>query len=310
MIPEQFTFKYLKARVSIAAVLQDKGINTAFTKRADQLFGPCPVHGGDNPNAFVINLSKNIWHCFTQCNAGGDVVKLVRRLDSKTYRQTALYLASLANIPKASSLVHQTHMKKTFRPFTKSLTLNASTPWLAKKGITSLTAKRFEAGAYDAPGFLNGCIGVRLHDLQGHPIGYAGRRLHPKQVQLYGKWKLPPALPKSALLYNFHRVSPYTHKALITVEGPWAVMRLAQLNIPAVALLGIHLSPTQRDLLRTLQRVILMLDGDCAGRRATIRIRNALEPNTKVHTINLPLDHDPDDLTDDQLSSITKHLFL
>ena len=310
MIPEQFTFKYLKARVSIAAVLQDKGINTAFTKRADQLFGPCPVHGGDNPNAFVINLSKNIWHCFTQCNAGGDVVKLVRRLDSKTYRQTALYLASLANIPKASSLVHQTHMKKTFRPFTKSLTLNASTPWLAKKGITSLTAKRFEAGAYDAPGFLNGCIGVRLHDLQGHPIGYAGRRLHPKQVQLYGKWKLPPALPKSALLYNFHRVSPYTHKALVTVEGPWAVMRLAQLNIPAVALLGIHLSPTQRDLLQTRQRVILMLDGDGAGRRATTRIQNALEPDTKVHTIQLPLDHDPDDLTDDQLTSITQDLFL
>ena len=173
-----------------------------------------------------------------------------------------------------------------------------------------MTAKRFEAGAYDAPGFLNGCIGVRLHDLQGHPIGYAGRRLHPKQVQLYGKWKLPPALPKSALLYNFHRLSSYTHKALVIVEGPWAVMRLAQLNIPAVALLGIHLSPTQRDLLRTLQRVILMLDGDCAGRRATTRIRNALEPNTKVHTITLPLDHDPDDLTDDQLSSITKHLFL
>ena len=86
MIPEHFTFKYLKARVSIAAVLQDKGLNTAFRKRADQLVGPCPVHGGDNPNAFVISLSKNIWHCFTQCNAGGDVVELVRRLDSKTYR--------------------------------------------------------------------------------------------------------------------------------------------------------------------------------------------------------------------------------
>jgi DNA primase len=310
MIPEHFTFKYLKARVSIAAVLHDKGLKTTFRKRADQLFGPCPVHGGDNPNAFVISLSKNIWHCFTQCNAGGDIVALVQRLDNKTYRQTAAYLASLANTPKASSLVHLIHMTKAFRPFTKSLTLNPSTPWLAKKGITPLTAKRFEAGAYDAPGFLNGCIGVRLHDLQGHPIGYAGRRLDPKQVKLYGKWKLPPALPKSALFYNFHRVSSYTHKSLVIVEGPWAVMRLAQLNIPAVALLGIHLSTTQRDLLPTLQRVILMLDGDCAGRRATTRIQNALESNTKVHTITLPLDHDPDDLTDDQLSSITEHLFL
>ncbi|MGB9437772.1 MAG: toprim domain-containing protein [Desulfobacterales bacterium] len=310
MIPEHFTFKYLKARVSIAAVLQDKGLISAFRKRGHQLVGPCPVHGGDNPNAFVISLYKNIWHCFTQCNAGGDVVALVRLLDSKTYRQSAAYLASLANTPKASSMLHQTHMTKAFRPFTKSLTLNASTPWLKKKGIALLTAKRFEAGAYDAPGFLNGCIGVRLHDLQGHPIGYAGRRRHPKQVKLYGKWKLPPALPKSALLYNFHRVRGYTHKTLVIVEGPWAVMRLAQLSIPAVALLGIHLSPTQRDLLRTLQRVILMLDGDFAGHRATTRIRDALEPNSKVDTITLPLDHDPDDLTDDQLSSITKHLFL
>jgi DNA primase len=310
MIPEHLTFKYLKARVSIAAVLQDKGLITAFRKRADQLVGPCPVHGGDNPNAFVISLSKNIWHCFTQCNAGGDVVKLVRHLDRKTYRQSAAYLASLVNTPKASPRVYQTHTTKAFRPFTKSLTLNPSTSWLNKKGITSLTAMRFEAGAYDAPGFLNGCIGVRLHDLQGHPIGYAGRRLHPKQVQFYGKWKLPPALPKNQLLYNFHRLSSYTHKALVIVEGPWAVMRLAQLNIPAVALLGIHLSSTQRDLLRRRKQVILMLDGDCAGRRATTRIQNALEPNTKVHTITLPLDHDPDDLTDDQLASITQPLLL
>ncbi len=309
MIPEHFTFKYLKARVSIAAVLQDKGLTTTFKKRADQLVGPCPVHGGDNPNAFVINLSKNIWHCFTQCNDGGDLVELVRRLDNKKYTQIAAYLASLANTPIASARLHQTHMTKAFRPFTKSLTLNPSTPWLNKKGISSATAKCFEAGAYNAAGFLNGCIGVRLHDLQARPIGYAGRRLHPKHVQLYGKWKLPPALPKNTLLYNFHRVSSYTHKGLVIVEGPWAVMRLAQLNIPAVALLGIHLSPTQRDMLQTVQRVILMLDGDRAGRQAAIRIQKTLEPNTKVHNITLPLNHDPDDLTDDQLASITKPLF-
>jgi DNA primase len=87
-------------------------------------------------------------------------------------------------------------------------------------------------------------------------------------------------------------------------------MRLAQLNIAAVALLGIHLFPTQRDLLQLQQHLILMLDGDRAGRRATTQIQNALEPNTKVHSITLPLDHDPDDLTDDQLSSIIQPLFL
>ena len=82
-------FSYLKRVVSIAAILHDKGLDTQFNKRGDQLFGPCPVHGGDNPQAFVVSLSKNLWHCFTKCNTGGDVIDLVRRLDGKTYRQTA-----------------------------------------------------------------------------------------------------------------------------------------------------------------------------------------------------------------------------
>ena len=84
-------------------------------------------------------------------------------------------------------------------------------------------------------------------------------------------------------------------------------MRLAQLNIPAVALLGIHLSSVQNDLLKTVSPVVLMLDGDRAGQEATIGIRNALERYTKVYTITLPSDLDPDDLSDDALSSATKH---
>ena len=89
----------------------------------------------------------------------------------------------------------------------------------------------------------------------------------------------------------------------------YSKLTLAQLNIPAVALLGIHLSSTQRDLLRTWKHVILMLGGDCAGRRATTQIQNSFKLNTKVDTITLAPDHDPDDLTDDQLSSITQYLF-
>ncbi len=51
-----------------------------------------------------------------------------------------------------------------------------------------------------------------------------------------------------------------------------------------------------------------MLDGDYAGRSATIRIRNALEPYTNVQCITLPLDLDPDDLTDNDLLSLIKQI--
>lgn len=311
MIPDHLNFAYLKRRVSIVTVLNTKAGMTQFKKRGDHLFGPCPVHGGDNSNAFVISLSKNIWHCFTRCNTGGDVIKLVRRLYGKDYRQTADFLFSLAHSAATSRSVCAAHYrKKFFKPFTTRLPLDASTPWLLKKQINPATASRFETGAYHAKGFLSGCIAVRLHDLTGHPIGYAARQLNPKLAKQYGKWKFPAGFPKNEIFYNFHRIRSANPKAVVVVECPWAVMRLAQLNVPAVALLGIHLSPLQLDILKKLPRVVLMLDGDYAGRSATVRVHNTLQPYTKVHCITLPPDLDPDDLTDNALLSATNHFFL
>ena len=310
MPPDFLNFQYLKRAVPIEAVLHDKGLCTHLKKRKNQLFGPCPVHGGDNPRAFVVSLSKNLWHCFTKCDAGGDIVELVRRLDGKTYRQTAQYLASLAHtLPGPSVTSYKLSPKKPFRPFTMRLPLNGSITWLKEKGITPETARRFDAGLYQGTGFLNECIGLRLHDLQGRPIGYAGRRLNPEQIKQYGKWKFPPGLPKKDLLYNYHRVRETLHKGLVVVEGPWGVMRLAQLHIPAVALLGIHLSHTQHDILEKLPKVILMLDGDRAGNEATVRIRKTLKKSTQVQQVHLHTDTDPDDLDDDTLYQVSRFSF-
>ena len=309
MLPGFLNFQYLKRTVSIEAVLHDKGLTTNLKKRGDQLFAPCPVHGGDNPGAFVVSLSKNLWHCFTKCDAGGDIVELVRRLDGKTYRQTAQYLASLTNnLPRPSVTSYGLSPKKPFHPFTMRLPLNGSIRWLKEKGITPITARRFEVGIYQGSGFLTECIGLRLHDLKGQPIGYAGRRLNIEQIKQYGKWKFPPGLPKKDILFNFHRVRSQLHKGLVVVEGPWGVMRLAQHHIPAVALLGIHLSHTQHELLRGIKRVILMLDGDDAGRKATVRIRKTLEAVTQVKQVNLPTDMDPDDLKDHYLIRVSRYL--
>ncbi len=310
MLPYFLTFKYLKRAVSIEAVLHARGLSTHLKKRRDQLFGPCPVHGGDNPHAFVVSLSKNIWHCFTKCNGGGDVVELVRRMDNKTYHETAQYLASLTHaLPPTSASRKQAHSKKPFKPFTRRLSLNTATPWLKQKGITAKTAAHFEAGLYQGSGFLSNCIGVRLHDLKGSPIGYAGRHLVPGQIKNNGKWKLPPRLPKNDILYNFHRVRSNLHKGLFVVEGPWSVMRLDQLNVPAVALLGIHLSPKQHQILRSISKIILMLDGDNPGKKATTSIRKTLQCNTQVQQVNLDTDTDPDDLNDHDLCRVAKLLF-
>ena len=232
------------------------------------------------------------------------MVELVRRLDHCQYPEVARYLASLAQISPTPARAEARAPDRAYQPYTRQLRLNPHAPLLAEKGIRAQTARHFEAGAYQGPGFLEGCIAIRLHDPDGRPIGYAGRRLDPAQARQYGKWKFPSGLPKREILYGFHRITSRLHRGLVVVECPWGVMRLTQIGIPAVALLGILLSRTQVQLLRRTPRIVLMLDGDQAGRSASRQIAATLNQytHTPVHRIDLPQGLDPDDLDDLELS--------
>ena len=63
-------------------------------------------------------------------------------------------------------------------------------------------------------------------------------------------------------------------------------------------------------LLGQFPRLILLMDGDLAGREATRRLHQTLLNNTEVLPVFLPPDHDPDDLTDLELNTLLHPLFL
>lgn len=303
MIPQHLDFRRLKNQLPIARVLAHRGLLANLTPRGPTLAGACPIHRGDNPNAFVVDTDKNLWYCFTRCQAGGDIVELVRRLDRASYAQAAQHLAELAATappakvkPKASEPGRDA---EPFRPFTRRLALDPDHPVLRRKGIWPETARAFEAGAYHGRGFLHRCLAVRLHDPRGQPLGYAGRHLDPDDARRYGKWKLPPRLPKHQLLYNLHRLQ--NPRELVIVEGPWSILRLHQIQIPAVALLGSHLSAAQARWLRPIPRLRILMDGDPAGRRAARRIAHQLDDHPDLSLVTLPEGLDPDDLDDARL---------
>lgn len=301
---QHLDFQHLKRRVTIEQVLGARGLLARFHRRGDNLVGPCPLHQGDSQTAFVVSVTKNLWHCFTRCRAGGDVVELVRRLDGSSYRDTARCLAGLAgehDLPPQAPAAP-------FRPFQASLRLDPNAPFLRAKGITPETAQAFEAGLYNGPGFLAGCLGVRLHDPDGAPLGYAGRVLDPLRANKCGKWRLPARLPKRSLLFNYHRVRALLTPGVVLVEDPWSVMRLAQIGVPSLALLGTTLSPEQLRLLRPAQQILLMLDGDPAGHSAAQHLKTSL-PWARVGLLRLPRNTDPDQLSDTELAAAYR-LFL
>ncbi|MBM4318949.1 MAG: hypothetical protein FJ125_03085, partial [Deltaproteobacteria bacterium] len=235
----------IKHAVPLLRLLDARGLATRMRRSGRQLVGPCPVHGGDNPHAFLVDPDKNWWHCFTRCAAGGDVIDLVRRLDHASFPDALRTLARLAEMatplptPAHADVTPSRLAADTFRPFSRSLPLDHHAPLLSAKGISPHTARTFETGAYHGPGFMQHCIAVRRHDPPGAPIGYAGRRLVEADAAHLGKWELPPRLPRHKILFNFHRIKhSLPSVGAVVVECPWAVMRLHQIGIPAVALLG------------------------------------------------------------------------
>lgn len=290
----------LRRLVSIEEVLSRRGLTAGLVRRGHRLIGPCPVHGGDSPTAFVADCHRGIWNCFTRCR-GGDVIELVRALDGSSYAEVARTLAAMAGqAPRSEQQPPRpAPSAASFLPYTRRLTLDPHHPLLADRGIRPETARRFEVGAWHGHGMLAGCVGVRLHDPQGRPLGCAGRRLMP---DARGKWVFPRGLPKASLLYGWHRLPPSGD--LVVVEGAWEVLRLHQLGVPAVALLGTACSRDQAALLSG-RRPWLLLDGDESGQAAARHLARWLG----APLLTVPPGRDPADLDDPQLVEILGPLF-
>jgi DNA primase len=302
-----FDFKWLKSQISIAQVLSAYGLDRYLKQKNDTLYGTCPLHQGNNATAFRVDLTRGLWHCFTACG-GGDMVELVKRIENGSYQQAARSLKRLVDKnsntqsePPPHSLSHQP-----FTAFTHKLLLNPNVPFLQEpKGISVHTAICHEAGVASHSHFLKDMVAVRLYDLSGNPLGYCGRRLHPVDIDKWGKWHFPKNFPKSSMLFNAHRAQPHRQNGIIIVECPWAAMRFVQAGIKnVVALLGTSLSALQIQWIIAAPAVLLMLDADPAGRKAATQITAILNRYAKTIIHQLPDGLEPEDLSDDQLRSI------
>ncbi|MBI3682707.1 MAG: toprim domain-containing protein [Acidobacteria bacterium] len=300
-------WRYWKQHVRIPQLLESAGHTEQLRLVGKRLWGPCPVHRGDNPHAFQVDLERDLWFCFTQCARGGDVIDLARLLSAGCWRRAARWLEQLSHLEPTGCCRAQEDsgipaaVSPDFRPFRRALRLDCTHLFFRNLGLTPTTVRRFEAGAWYGPGFLEATVAVRVHDAQGRPLGYAGRRLDRAAIERWGKWKWPPKLPKTHILWNWHRLRPDAAKGLIVVESPWSVMKLAQAGFDnAVALCGLAISSVQLQMLLRARKILLFLDGDEAGIHASAR-HAASKFHPCIRVIHPPANLDPADLSEAQL---------
>ncbi len=76
---------------------------TTLRRSGNQYRGPCPLHGGDNPTAFVIydDPTHPRWRCFTRCTNPdrGDVVDFVQKWRGIPFVEAIRELARAAGMP-------------------------------------------------------------------------------------------------------------------------------------------------------------------------------------------------------------------
>ena len=126
---------------------------------------------------------------------------------------------------------------------------------------------------------LSGRVVIPIHDEQGQLVAYAGRSVDGREP----RYRFPAGFGKSPVLFNFHRAAASVGDRVIAVEGFFDCLRIRQAGWECVvALLGTELYEHQAELLRArFSRVLLLLDGDEAGRlggdRVAARLRNGCE---------------------------------
>jgi DNA primase len=177
--------------------------------------------------------------------------------------------------------------------------------------------------------FLNGRLIVPVYDSYNHLVAYAGRRIDyysnfimnfykMKYGDLQGlerflKWKtakwINTPYNKKEHLFNLNRSKKYIYAEnfCFIVEGYFDVMHLDNLGFKnVVALCGTALSERHCELLfRYCKNIVLLLDGDQAGRVASYNsMIKARKYNLFAHVVELGDNIDPDNLSIKELEFI------
>jgi len=306
-------FAALKRAVRLAPVLERYRIGGLRRSGKDQYRGRCPIHPGDGQDAFQVNLAKQVFHCFS-CGAGGTVLDFVAAMERCGLREAALQLRNWFGVPacgpppalrpaESRQLVTEKGGESSPPPLGFALRgIDHWHPYLKARSIEEPTAVTFGVGFYAGPGLLQGRLVIPIHNEAGQLMGYCGRSLDGSQP----RYKFAAGFPKSRVLFNLHRAAARREPAVIVVEGFFDCLKVHQAGFcSVVALMGAAWSGRQQELLTSrFQQVILMLDGDEAGRRASAAIATRLMAGCSVRAAELAADTQPDQLPAEAIQAV------
>ena len=313
-------FRALKQNIDIEQVLASYRVELKRVGH-NQLRGRCPLptHGSERSRqSFSVNTAKKVWACHsTSCcevrqgRVGGNVLDLVALLEGCTIRDAALRLQdrgfgwragiNIGEQQLASRGSSGSSSPDRLPRLTFSLRLRWH-PYLDQRAIQPSAAAWFGIGYYAGSGFLRHRIVFPIHDSEGQRAAYAGRSIDGSEP----RYLFPPGFRKSQVVFNLHRAVEGSAGCAIVVEGFFDCLRVHQAGYRnVVALMGVSLSEVQEKLLLDrFPQLVLMLDGDEAGRRASQQLAVRLRGRVSLSMAGVPRGRQPDQLSSEEIQRI------
>jgi len=329
----RYRLSRLKEAIDAEQLLNTLGFEVSKSTYAE-VRAVCKLHGGSNKSSFRMNRQTKNWVCFAEScqeDVGYDVISLVQHLLNLTFPDALRYLENLAgvNIHDESSYISYKRNKDR-EDFIKQSSDNRQIPsvllnedyfksfkkfrsdYFENEGFSAEVLNEFEVGGgyVDKYGYQRDVIPIR--DKDGMLKAYSCRDTTGKADYSF-KYLLTKGFDKDKVLYNLHRAKKHMDesKTLIVVEGFKSVWKLYMAGYKnAVACMGSRLTPGQQSLLYSHAfNVILLLDGDKAGAKGTVRALEDMKGKISIIPVFFPYeDKDPGDLTIEEFEEFNKIL--
>lgn len=251
-------------RFTLAELEQQPG----FRRRGDTIRCACPIHGGDNPEAFLVDLTTGRGHCFTHdCwgylddghNRGGD---RDRRVPYGAPPPLVPPPAPPAAPPDPGRVAT---LRGAWPQLRAAFPDSPAEAYLAGRGIPPAVARRARVG-FDAAGLLSPALRGRvvfgLATLEGVPVNALGRVIQPDDRRR--RWEALTG-PKGYYHPAGLRAARREARTLYLCEGPVDALAILAGGITtAVAICGAG-GVVRREDLRGVWRVVICLDADATG---------------------------------------------
>ena len=268
-----------------------------YVEYPNRLAFPCPVHGGDNPEACCVFTdgvtNKGNWSCWTHgCqeeyvnNLFGFVRGCLseRRQKSISMNETASFLTKFLKkeldeldiSPKRETKIIDIFNKTIARnpsPITRDSVIsriNIPANYYVGRGYTPEVLKQFDVGeciAENQP--MSGRVVVPVYDESYNYVGCVGRSI---KEHLQPKWLHSKGFSKN-VLYGLQIAKDHIlkHHTAILVEGQGDVWRLHEAGLQmAVGIFGASINEDQLILLEQsgALNLVILTDSDDAGNKA------------------------------------------